>query len=175
VQERDGLLAAEAVHHNYEPASHRRAVAIVDGAFLLILDHVRDIGPERTVQIYYHLDSPDVTWDPVLRAAMTSNADVNVAVFASPNVRGTLLDGRVSDLLDVARPSRRLCLEDAAPPSDSTRLYAAAIVPYCATDPAPTLTNFELSQDGDQIRCGFTLNARPYSLAWTSTGLRRNH
>jgi hypothetical protein len=171
VQERDGLLAAEAVHHNYEPAIHRRAVAIVDGTFLLVLDHVRDISPERTVQLYYHLDSPDVTWDPDLRVAATSNADVNVAVFATPNVRGTLLEGRVSDFLDIARPSRRLCLEDAAPPTNTTRIYAAAIVPYRASEPAPSLTDLRLTLDGERIGCSFTLNERSYALVWTEAGL----
>src|SRR5262249_18727435 len=54
VQADPALMAAEALHHNYEPAVHRRAVAIVDGTLLLVLDEVRDLAPERTVQIYYH-------------------------------------------------------------------------------------------------------------------------
>jgi hypothetical protein len=165
------IIAAEAYHCNYEPAIYRRAVAIVDGTFLLVLDHVRDISPERTIQIYYHLDSPAVSWDPDLLAAVTDNADVNVAIFTSPNVRGSLLEGRVSDSLDVARPSRRLLLEDAVPPSGTSRLYAAVIVPYRVTAAAPMLLGFELSQDGEQIRCAFTLNERPYSLTWSQTGL----
>ena len=61
MQDADGLLAGEAAHRNYEPAIHRRVVALVDGAFLLVLDHVLEIGSERTVQVYYHLDSPDVS------------------------------------------------------------------------------------------------------------------
>lgn len=146
-------------------------MAIVDGAFLLVLDHVREIGPERTVQVYYHLDAPDATWEADRRAAFTTNAEVNVAVFASPNVGGTLLDGRVSDFLDVARPSRRLLLEDAVPPAGTTRLYAAAIVPYRATDGAPSLTDLGVALEGQQIRCSFTLNGQPYALSWTDTGL----
>jgi hypothetical protein len=173
VQEDDGLQAAEAVHHNYEPAIHRRVVAIVGGAFLLVLDHVRDLGAERSVQIYYHLDSPDVTWNPDQRVSTTANPDVNVAVFASPNVRGTLLEGRVSDFLDVARPSTRLCLEDATPPSETTRIYAAVIVPYRATASAPSLTVFDLALDGAQIRCWFTLNGRTYVFVWHNGGLDR--
>lgn len=156
-----GIVAAEAYHRNYEPAIHRRAVALVDGAFLLVLDHVRDIAPERTVQLYYHLDSPAVTWDDDRRAAVTANPDVNVAIFASPNVRGTLLEGRVSDFLDVARPSTRLCLEDAAPPSGTSRLYAAVIVPYRASDPVPSLTDLSIDLDDRQINCAFTLNGWP--------------
>ena len=148
-------------------------MAIVDGAFLLVLDHIRDIAPERTVQLYYHLDSPAVTWDPGQRAATTANADVNVAIFTSPNLRGTLLDGRVSGFLDVARPSRRLCLEDATPPTGTIRLYAAVIVPYRATAPTPSLTDFRLTPDGEQIDCAFTLNGQPHALVWTDAGLTR--
>ena len=173
VQDDAGLLAAEAIHHNYEPAIHRRTVAIVDGAFLLVLDHIREIGPERTVQIYYHLDAPDVTWDPDQRAATTANPDVNVVIFAAPNMRGTLLEGRVSDFLDVARPSMRLCLEDAAPPSELNRVYATVIVPYRATDRAPSLTDLSVNLDGDRITCSFSLQGQPYAFAWTDTGLAR--
>jgi len=173
VQDDAGLLAAEAYHRNYEPAIHRRAVALVDGAFLLVLDHVRDIDPERTLQIYYHVDSPDVAWDPDRRAAVTANLDVNVAIFASPDVRGTLLEGRVSDFLDVARPSTRLCLEDAAPPSGTTRFYAAVIVPFRATEAVPSLSDFALAHDGERIRCCFALNGRLYAFAWTETGITR--
>ena len=91
---------------------------------LLVLDHVREIAPDRTVQVYRHIDSPAVTWDEARRVATThqplptgtpgpvGRPDINVAIFASPNVRGSLLDGRVSDCLDVARPSTRLLLED---------------------------------------------------------------
>ena len=143
----------------------------MDGAFLLVLDHVREIGPERTAQVYYHLDSTDATWEADRRAAFTANPDVNVAVFASPNVRSTLLKGRVSDFLDVARPSRRLLLEDAAPPSGMTRLYAAVIVPYRSSAPAPFLTDLGIELNGEQIRCDFTLNGQPYALVWTATGI----
>lgn len=179
VQDDPDLMAAEAEHTNYAPAIHRRAVAIVAcpdagvGAFLLVLDHVRDLAPERTVQVYYHLDSPAVTWDPERRVATTDSSDVNVAVFASPNVRGSLLEGRVSDFLDVARPSTRLLLEDTTPPTGTTRLYAAVIVPYRAADPAPVITDLRIAQDDDQITCAFTLGGRPYRFAWTPSGLAR--
>jgi hypothetical protein len=157
--------------------------------------------------VYFHIDSPDVTWDEDRHVATTHHPaapgtpgpdgrpDVNVAIFAPPNVRGSLLEGRVSDFLDVARPSRRLLLEDAAPPAaasadptyeatadpatrattDPIRLYAAVIVPYRATDPssAPVAPNLQIAQDGDQIVCTLTLADRPYRFAWTPTGLTR--
>jgi hypothetical protein len=173
IQEDAGLLAAEAMHRNYEPAVHRRAVAIVDGAFLLVLDRLRDLGPERTVQIYYHLDSPDVAWDTGQRAALAHNPDVNVAIFTTAGLRGELLDGRVSDFLDVARPSKRLCLADDTPRASISPAYAAVIVPYRATSPIPVVTDLRLDRDGERLNCVFTLNGRPYALAWTATGLTR--
>ena len=173
VQEMDGLLAAEAEHRNYEPAIHRRAVAIVNGAFLLVLDEVRDLAPERTIQLYYHLDSPDVTWDADRRVASTDNAEVNVAIFTSPNVRGTLLEGWVSDFLDVARPSTRLLLEDAAPQTGTTRVYAAVIVPYRAIDPSPSVSNLRISEDREQVACDFTLDERSHAFRWMDAGLAR--
>jgi hypothetical protein len=176
-------------------------VAIVDGAFLLVLDHVREIAPERTVQVYFHLDSPAVTWDADRRVATTHHPatpgspgpvgrpDVNVAILATPNVRGSLLEGRVSDFLDVARPSTRLLLEDATSPvpsassdrsalggaTDTSRLYAAVIVPYRATDPAstPVVSNLSIAQDADRTVCSFTLADHLYRFAWTPTTLTR--
>lgn len=102
-----------------------------------------------------------------------ASRDVNAAIFASSNVRGALLEGRVSGFLVVARPSRRLCPEDAPPPSGTTRSYAAVIVPYCAADPAPAVAAFDLAQDREQFRCAFALNGRPYVLAWSGTGLAK--
>lgn len=170
VQQTDGLLAAEAMHENYEPAIHRRAAAIVDGAFLLVLDEVRDLEPGRSVQIYYHVDSAEVVWHQTLHAAFTHNPDVNVAIFTTANLRGALRDGRVSDFLDIARPSRRLCLEDAT--QDGThRAYAAVIVPYRATDPVPSVSGLRLDRQGQGLICSFELGQRPYSLAWDSSGL----
>src|SRR4051812_40530953 len=89
------------------------------------------------------------------------------------SVRGTLLDGRVSDFLDVARPSTRLLLEDAAPPRGTIRLYAAAIVPTRAADPAPALSDLSISETGERIVCSFTFNGAPYAFAWTTVGLAR--
>jgi hypothetical protein len=173
VQEEAGLLAAEAEHHNYEPAVHRRVVAIVEGAFLLVLDQVRDLAPERSVQVYYHLDSPSAAWDAGQCVAVTDNPEVNVAIFVAPNVRGTLLEGRVSDFLDVARPSKRLLLEDAESPTGTTRLYAAAIVPYRAAEPAPSLTGLRIVQAGDAVSCTFTLGESTYDFTWNDSGLVR--
>ena len=96
---------------------------------------------------------------------------VNVAVFASPNVRGTLVDGRVSDFLDVARPSTRLLLEDAVPVAGTTRLYAVIIMPYRATSPAPMLTGLRCFQHDDRLVCSFSLDDSTYDVTWNAGSL----
>src|SRR5215213_2788691 len=73
-----------------------------------------------------------------------------------------LLAGRGRAHQDVARPSTRLLLEDAAPPTDTTRLYATVIVPSRAASPAPALADLQIGQDGERIHCGFTLDGHPY-------------
>jgi len=171
VQQSDRLLAVEAVHHNYAPASHRRVLAIVDGTFVLVLDQVQNIGPEHSVQIYFHLDSPNVAWDPEKRFAHTDNPDVNVLIAVAPNVRGELLDGRVSDYLDQARPSRRLCLEDAAPPTETCRAYATVIVPFRAWSPTPAISDVTIDHADGRLTCRFALEDRRYAFTWDESGL----
>ena len=171
VRQSDRLLAAEAVHHNYAPAIHRRALAIVDSTFLLVLDHVEKIGLERSVQIYFHLDSPNVLWDPARRIAHTDNLDVNVLIVAAPNVRGELLAGRVSDYLDQARQSRRLCLEDAVPPTETYRSYATVIVPYRAESPMPVVSDLTVDYADGRLTCRFGLGDQRYAFTWDQSGL----
>jgi hypothetical protein len=168
----DGMLAAEAVQHNYEPAIHRRLVAIVDDLFLLVLDRLSHLDDGRTVQIYYHVDSPHVIWDQSQNAAFSDEPSVNVAIFATPNLRGELLDGRVSDFLDQARPSRRVLLQDTITgPSDRT--YAAVIVPYRTIDLVPDVANFSVGLADEMMTCSFSFAESMFSFDWGDAGILR--
>jgi len=170
VYQADGLLAAAGWHRNYEPAIHRRLVALVDGRALVVLDEVLDLAPSATVQIYYHLDAEQVTWEAEGHRASTIQPGVNVTIYTTQNLVGEVLPGKVSDALDQARPSRRLCLHD-GPRETDTRRYAAILLPFSASAPTPAVAALRLEVVGARITCAFTLAGRSYVLAWSEDTL----
>lgn len=161
----DRLLAAEGWHRNYAPVVHRRVVALVDGRLLVVLDDVRDLAPDATVQIYYHLDADRATWEAGRRRAFTVGAETNVAIYTTENLSGELLPGRISDALDRARPSRRLCLHDRRGAGDARR-YAAVILPFGAATVAPEVSALRLAVASSHTTCAFTLDGQDYALVW---------
>lgn len=90
---------------------------------------------------------------------------LNVTIYTTPNLTGEVLPGQVSDALDHARPSRRLCLHD-GPRETSTRRYAAILLPFSASAPTPAVAALRLEVVGARITCAFTLAGRSYVLAW---------
>lgn len=167
-----GLLAADAVQLNYEPAVHRRLVAIVDGSFLLVLDRVTDLSPASSVQIYYHLNSTDAVWNGDARTAVARISEVGLLVAVTPNLQGELREGSISEAIDVARPSTRLCLEDSAS-GESDRGYAAVLVPYRATGRMPQVSDVQVQLTDNALVCSFMLNNQRHEFSWTQTGIER--
>jgi len=82
---------------------------------------------------------------PDTHGAVSRNSDVNVAIYTTSNLRGEILDGRVSDFLDQARPSRRLCLEDTSESGNESRAYATVIVPRPIGRPIPVARRLDAS------------------------------
>jgi hypothetical protein len=164
------LLAAEAVQQNYEPAIHRRVVALVDAVALVVLDRFSALSPESSIQIYYHLDSTDVKWDPARQEAAATMGDPGLLIATAGTVQGSLLPGRISERYDVVRDSTRLLLEDASDRSPD-RAYAAVLVPYRMAEGAPRLAA-SLDASGDGLTCTFSINDRRYALIWDDAGVR---
>ncbi len=166
-----GLLVAEALHQNYEPAVHRRLIAIVDDAFLLVLDRVTGMNPDSTVQIYYHLNSTDVTWDLASGCAAFAVDDVGMVVAVTENLRGRLCEGEISERMDVAYPSMRLCLDDETT-GQGDRSYAAVLIPHKA-GAAPALSGLRVQTIGESATCTFSLNGRPVGFIWDENRFER--
>lgn len=172
VWQRDGLVAAEAMHRNYEPAICRRVLALVEGRFVLILDQVTAVAPNASVQLYYHLDSLCVASDCAANCAFTSGDTANIALFATPNLSARLLPGRVAERTDVAHDSTRVRFEDSSQ-GQTERAYATVIVPYGASTERPEVTSLSIAGGREARRCRFTLDGEGYCFAWTSEGFER--
>lgn len=122
VQEKD-IIASEAQQTSYEPIEHKRLVAIINSEYLLVCDRVSNLSKSDSVQLYFHFDDTDVTIDK--NTAKGQNVRVTYPSFMDAK----LLEGRVSDFIDVSRKSTRLFLNDETS-TDSERIYACVCTPY---------------------------------------------
>jgi hypothetical protein len=161
-----GCKSAFARHDNYEPAIHHRAVALIENVALLVIDRVENLRPGDLLQLYFHLDSVNVTWDKNAGGAKTHDAgQANVLIVSSVGARGELLPGRVSDFIDVSRPSTRLRFT--APASEATvRSFATVIVPWPASASEPMVGAPKIIPHSQGFRCEFQLNGRTHSFDW---------
>jgi hypothetical protein len=128
--EKEGVFYVEAIHMNYSPVIHNRFIAILDREFLVVLDKIDHLSDTDTIQLYYHLDSTNI-------AVASTNAFVchignmddalAVSCIFSDNLAGEVLDGTISEDVDVERPSKRICLRDRC--ADPVRVYASVFYP----------------------------------------------
>lgn len=165
VYENDRFNAAEAIHFNYEPAVHKRLVALVDSSILLVLDQVLDIDKASTVQIYFQINSTNVEWRPEGHYAKTEDSGTNIFIKACQNVNGEVLDGRISEYLDIYKPSKRLRLTSTSPNS-SKRCFATVMVPFRHGCTLPEISDIYIEDKGYSIMYNFEYNGKPYSFSW---------
>lgn len=127
----DGFIAYEAKQASFDPAIHHRVLAMLDTGELIVIDRLSGLEPGDKVQIWYHFDTINLEWDDGGREAVTTDAAMtNVAVTVSEGLSGRLVDGFVSDTMNIRRPSRRLRLESTT--GEATRHFVTHIRPTAA-------------------------------------------
>lgn len=93
----DRLLYAIAYHMNYKPTIHKRAVAILDGRLLLVLDYLGDVAEGTSVQINFHMDSPRAVADSRSSFAESLSAKgANIAVYGDTRLKPYLVPAKIS-------------------------------------------------------------------------------
>jgi len=166
VRLKPGEKAAFARHDNYEPAIHHRAIALIENVALLIVDRIENLQPDDLVQLYFHFDSVEVKGDPKTGRAETNDpGQTNILVVPSPGLSGELLPGRVSDFIDVVRPSTRLCLT-AARSGQTSLTFATAFIPWAATSSRPEVSIPQMRSTAEGLTCSFQVNDRSFSFDW---------
>jgi hypothetical protein len=128
-----GILRIVCEHENYLPALHRRTVFIIGSEAVVLLDRVTGLRPEQKLQLYFHFDSTTVQWNEAAGLARSNDPGVNLAVLTSHGLRASLLPGRISERIDVSRPSTRLRLSDDGGNTD--RLLATVLIPFRGDTP----------------------------------------
>jgi len=161
VRDESGLVRIDSFHRNYDPVICRRTVALLDGKWLAIIDAVDGLAPSATVQIWFHLDSLKVTWDPDINRVRSDDEDVKFTLTTSSGLRGELLPGRISEKPDTARPSTRLRLSDAG--GAIRRTWLTVVAPWGGGQTEPGVGNLTVS--ADRKGCAFTVNGTDYHLA----------
>lgn len=164
-----GMQAAEALNRNFAPCDHRRAVALIGEEALLVVDELDRVAAESSVQLWFHLDSTAVNWDRARRRLTTSDRGLaNLVLTPSPGFEGSLLPAKVSDHLDMARPSTRLRLTTR--PVSPRTAHAVVIVP---TRPGAALTEaseMSVIPDGRDWIVAFRLGGTARRFAWRRNG-----
>jgi len=166
VIQQPNLLAAEACHHNFKPAIHRRLIAIIDQSVVLVLDRFDNLRRQSTAQIHYHLNSSAVKWTADRRTASAIISDVEVDLFTTAGLLGSDSPGKVSPSLGLAIDSVRLQFEDS--PGRSHRVHATLIVPRRVGERQMIVEEFQSLRDEDTVRCSFVLNGREMVIDWTA-------
>jgi len=166
-----GCKAAIARHNNYEPAIHFRAVAIIAEDALLVMDWIEGLSPGDLLQMYYHLDSTHVDIDEKTVCVETRDkGNTNVLIVPSPELTGELLPGRISDVMDISRPSTRLCLT-ASRSEETTRAFATVIAPWSVSSRRPSVSAPQIVRETDGLCCEFQLNETSIRLNCHKFGL----
>ncbi len=156
-----GLLRIDSFHRNYEPVLCRRALALIDDRWLVVIDVVEGIAPASTVQIFFHLDSTRATWDADSRSVMTGDDDVRLRLAVPAGLECALLPGRVSEAFDVARPSTRIRLSDTG--GATRRTCVSVLAAFRAGEQMPAIERITVSPD--QKTCSFQVDGRERRLA----------
>jgi hypothetical protein len=169
--ETSGILSAAAFQRNFAPALHRRLVALVDSAFLVIIDAFSGLMDGSTVQLHYHFDSTQVTWNQEEHLYCSIHGDVKMEMATSPSLRGWLWPAKVSELYDEYHPSLRARLEDSS--NMPNRVLATIAVPS-PLESSPSFPKVEGAEEVDgSILCKVTVRGHLHTLHWGKQGLTR--
>jgi hypothetical protein len=160
IEQEPGRVRIDSFHRNYSPVICRRALELVDDRWLVVIDAVDGLEPAATVQIYYHLDSTRVTWDPVSRSVLTNDEDVRSRLVCSSGLGCGLLAGRVSERFDVSRPSTRIRFSDTG--GLRHRTYVTVLAAFRSGTQMPEVEPPLISTN--QETCVFKAGGREYRL-----------
>ncbi len=166
----EGLMAAACMHRNYEPAVSRRAVALVGGRCLVVLDAVDGLTAKDSVQRWFHLDTTKAEWQTEKQRAVAKFDDGTGLTVASVSLNGSVVGslepGRVSERVDTSHASLRLRLENAT--GSARRCFATILIPSRSGAQEPRIDKLVLDDSPEGLRFQFVLDGKDYTLKWTN-------
>lgn len=158
------LIYAIGQHHNYEPAVHKRAVAIIEGKMLAVLDVLEQVKADTCVQINFHIDSPMVLANSEKSFAVSVDDRANVGVYADKRLKPTLVPAKISTKNDVWHDTM-IARFEAEHLEEGKHTFLSVAYPAPAGEEVPEVTDIfsECVSDG-KVRFGFGAEGRRYEL-----------
>lgn len=161
----ESLIYAVGEHCNYEPVVHKRAVAIVNGKFLVVMDVLTGVMPDTSVQINFHMDSPRAMADSEKSfAASVDETRANVTVFTDRRLKPALIPAKISTRNNVWHDTV-IARFEAEHLKEGRHAFLSVAYPTRPGEKAPEVREIseEFSEDG-KIRFCFEVEDHPYTL-----------
>lgn len=167
----DGLIWALGEHYNYEPVVHKRAVSIVDGRFLAVMDILDGVMPGTDVQINFHMDSPAAMADAERSCAASMGKGTNVVIYADPRLKPGLVPAKISTRNDVWHDTV-IARFEAEQLQETQYAFLSIAYPVPEGGTAPEVTDIVETFDADgTIRFQFRIEKEHYTLVLSENGL----
>ncbi len=164
VSKDDRLIYAVGRHFNYEPAVHKRAVALIDGRILAVMDVLEDVPEDTSVQINFHMDSPLVMANSEKSYAVTLDNRANIGVYADKRLKPALVPAKISTKNDVWHDTM-IARFGAEHLEKGRHAFLCVAYPAAAGEKVPEATEIfsKFTKDG-KVQFGFCANQRSYKL-----------
>lgn len=165
------LIYSVGYHMNYRPTIHKRAVAIVDSRFLAVMDCLDHANPEDSVQINFHMDTPQAMANSQTSCAQSLSGQTEIAIFADQRLKPHLVPAKISTKNDVWHDTM-IARFEAPHVMDSCCAFLSLAFPLRTGMKPPVVANIESQiQDFNQIRFCFTADKINYSLILSGSDL----
>ena len=154
----NGIYAADASHHCYDPDYHKRLCALVGDDVFIVADDVANIT-ETDVRIYFHMD------DPALTVEGREVKSERIRVLLPEGISAEAVAAQKALHTDITEPTKRLILTDT---SHKSRLYLTV---FTKRD---DVTDHKIERTSDGVRISYKQGTDTVNLLWSfSNSLKR--
>ena len=154
----DGVYAADASHHCYDPDYHKRLCALVGDDVFIVVDDVINLT-KTDVRIYFHMD------DPTVKIVGREAKSERIRVLLPEGVGAEAVASEKSLHTDITVPSKRLVLTDT---EHKSRLYLTV---FTKRD---DITEPKVERNENGVRISYKQGGEEKAFLWSfSNSLKR--
>ena len=149
----DGVYAADASHHGYDPDYHKRLCALIGDDVFIVADDVANVTG-ADVRIYFHMD------DPNIELVGSEAKSERVRVLLPEGVNAEVLAGEKALHTDITEPTSRIVLTDA---SGHSRFYLTL---FTKRD---DVCEPRIERTGDGVKISYNQGGEEKAFLWSFT------
>ena len=165
-KEEEGYSYALGEHFNYRPSVHKRAVILIEGKILAVLDCLDEVQEDANVQINYNMDFQKAVVNMQEHSVCSDGEmdEVQVALFGDDSLSISLLPAKISPRNDDWYDTVRACFEKNHLPAGKHAFLTVA-VPFCTGEAQPKVTEIKTEvKDFTDITGSFAINGISYTI-----------